>query len=109
MVLYIAPMNNPKHGQRGETRAALGLLRLTTTPTPECVRPPGEVVSDHAQTVPVDLRPGRHRLPGHVDKAGVAALEGHGHGLGRAVAVLGDDEVRLAHAGRLLLVQILAV
>ena len=42
----------------------------------------------------------------HVDEAGVVALEGDGDVAGGAVAVLGDDQVGLAGAGRLLLVDV---
>src|SRR5699024_6842425 len=46
---------------------------------------------------------------GHVSEPGVVPLEGDRDRLGGAVAVLGDDEVRLAGAGGLLLVVVLAV
>ena len=37
----------------------------------------------------------------HVGEPGEVALEGHRHGVGRAVAVLGDDEVGLPFAAGL--------
>lgn len=40
----------------------------------------------------------RRLLASHVDEAGIVALESHGDRRGRAVAVLGDDEVGLAGA-----------
>src|ERR1700683_2566643 len=40
----------------------------------------------------------------HVDEAAVVALEGHRHRRGRAVPVLGDDQVRLARPRRLPLI-----
>src|SRR5438034_7055439 len=46
---------------------------------------------------------------GHVDEAAVVALERDGDGRGRAVTVLGHDQVRLARPRRFLLVGILAV
>ena len=36
---------------------------------------------------------------GHVDEPGVVPLERDGHGVGRAVSVLGDDQVGLPGAG----------
>src|SRR6478672_12822951 len=45
----------------------------------------------------------------HVDEPRVVALEGDGDVAGRAVAVLGDDQVGLAGAGRLLLVDVVTV
>src|SRR5215469_1903190 len=46
---------------------------------------------------------------GHVDEAAVVTLERHRHGRGRAVPVLGDDQVRLAGPRGLPLVCVLAV
>ena len=46
---------------------------------------------------------------GHVDEAAVVPLERHRHRRGRAVPVLGDDQVRLARPRRLPLVGIFAV
>ena len=45
----------------------------------------------------------------HVHKARVVALEGGGDRAGLAVAVFGDDEVGLAEAGGLLVVDVVAV
>jgi len=46
-------------------------------------------------------RPGGGLLArSHVDEAAVVALEGHRHGRGGAVTVLGDDQVRLAGSRR---------
>src|SRR6185503_18481506 len=46
---------------------------------------------------------------GHVDEAGEVQLGGDHDRVGRAVAVLGDDDVRLAGARRLLVVVVVAV
>src|ERR1700722_8415022 len=45
----------------------------------------------------------------HVDEAAVVPLERHRHGRGRAVPVLGDDQVRLARPWRLPLVRIFSM
>src|SRR5947208_3171557 len=49
------------------------------------------------------------RLIGEVHEAGAALHEQQGHHAGRAIAVLGDVEVRNALALRLLVVDVLAV
>src|ERR1022692_3842763 len=57
-----------------------------------------------------DLRAGAERSAGsHVDEPAVVALERYGHRGGRAVPVLGHDQVRLPRAGRLRLVLVLTV
>ena len=56
----------------------------------------GRTVTLHA---PSSLSVGPWLL-GHVDKSAVVALEGYGDGRRWSIAVLGDNEVRLAGAGR---------
>lgn len=50
-----------------------------------------------------------HLLTHHIHKTRIVALESDSYGRGRAVAVLGHDQVRLAGPRRLLLVLVLAV
>ncbi len=45
------------------------------------------------------FRPGKTGSAGHVHEPAVMALEGDGHGPGRAVAVFDDEQVRFAGAG----------
>src|SRR5271156_3247195 len=66
-------------------------------------------MQDHWENATVSGTLQATNLSGHVHKAGIVALERHGHGGGRAIPVLGHDKVRLTGPRRFFLVLILAV
>src|SRR3954453_4064536 len=61
------------------------------------VRPSGDRRA--TPSFPAGVESSTTSIPSHVHEAAVVALEGDGHRLGGAVAVLGDDEVGLPGAG----------
>src|SRR5690606_8047929 len=99
--------------------AARTATREPARPAPEALAlpygHPRRTVHPCPPPSPADVAGGRSHgrvvggLLGHVDEAAVVALERDGDGGGGPVAVLGDDQVGLTGARRLLLVGVLAV
>src|SRR5690606_26066028 len=90
-----------------EPTARRPTTRPTTAPAAKRIAGGGRPPADVGRR-PL-LWPGGGGLLGHVDEAAVVALERDGDGGGGAVAVLGDDQVGLTGARRLLLVGVLTV
>ena len=122
---YIPPVSDPtdvgplcklRPTKRNARSAAAALEGLAVRRADVARRYPREV-SDPTISRHLALEPAifarNLQLPevalGHVGEAREVTLEGDGDRVGRAVAVLGDDEVRLAGARRVLLVGGLAV